>query len=148
MAGVSPAAEPGWFQFDGTRVTFRHPNCADLLMVAGQADAARALAQSCIRPANAPAPLQRRAARALARLAPSLVDDLDGACPHCAARVHISFDPQLYVLSEFRARAIFVYEEVNLIATQYRWSEQEILALPQTRRARYAEFAHEARVRH
>ena len=80
------------------------------------------------------------------KLAPSLFGVLDGKCPECAARIRVSFDPQRYVLGELRERAMFVYEEVHLLASRYQWSEREILALPGSRRARYAEFADQQRM--
>lgn len=143
--GVSAAAEPGWFRLDGTEVTYRLASCADQMTIAGWPDAERELARRCIRPENVSRPLRRTVEAAMAKLAPSLFDELDGSCPECAASIRIPFDPQRYVLGELRERAMFVYEEINLIATRYQWSEREILALPRTRRARYAEFVHETR---
>jgi hypothetical protein len=144
--GVSPAAEPGWFQLDGAGVTGRLVTCADQVAVAGRPDAERALRGLCIRPAGVPARLRHRLEAAMAKIAPSLFDELEGRCPECETAVRIDFDPMTYVLAELRERARFVYEEVHLIAARYQWSEREILTLPRTRRERYAEFAHEAGV--
>jgi hypothetical protein len=142
--GVSLAAEPGWFHLDGVHATWRVPSCADQMAASGRPDAEQELARRCIRPATVPIRERRKLEAAMAKLAPSLYDYLGGCCPECAAPFRIAFDPQRYVLGEFRERAMFVYEEVHLIAARYRWSETEILALPRARRARYAEFAHEA----
>jgi hypothetical protein len=142
--GILPADEPGWFRLDGTDVTGRLVSCADQLAIAGRKHAERELALRCIRPATASIRLRRRMEAAIAKLAPSLYDELDGRCPECSATVRIFFDPLRYVLSELRDRAMFVYQEVHLIASRYQWSEREILALPRARRARYAEYVHEA----
>jgi hypothetical protein len=142
--GISPAAEPGWFRLEGTDVTGRLVSCADQMAIAGRPDAEHELVRRCIRPGTAPARLRRKVEAAMAKLAPSLYDELEGRCPECAATVRISFDPLRYVLAELRDRAMFVYQEVHLIAARYRWSEHEILALPRARRARYAEYVHEA----
>jgi hypothetical protein len=143
--GLSLATEPGWFQLDGTEVTCRVPTCADQMAALGCPDADRELSRRCVRPQALTPELWQKVNAAMAKLAPSLAGDLDGRCPECSAPVAFTFDPIPYVLAELRARAMFIYEEVHLIAEHYRWSEREILALPGARRARYAEFVHEAR---
>lgn len=77
----------------------------------------------------------------MAALAPSLAGPLNGACPECGSAVIVQFDPRRYVLAELRARAGFVAEEVDLLATRYHWTERSILNLPSQRRAAYAETA-------
>jgi hypothetical protein len=141
---VSPADEPGWFRLNGTDVTGRVVSCADQIAIVGRPDPELELVRRCIRPETAPTRLRRKLESAMAKLAPSLYGELDGSCPECGATVRIVFDPLRYVLAELRERAMFVYQEVHLIAARYRWSEAEILALPRSRRARYAEFVHEA----
>lgn len=143
--GLSLDSEPGWYRLDGCDATWRVASCADQLAVWGRPDAEQQLARRCIRPDTVPLRTRRKVEAAMEKVAPSLFDSLDGRCPECSAPVRISFDPQRYVLGELRERAMFIYEEVHLIAAHYRWSEHEILALPQTRRARYAELVHAAR---
>jgi hypothetical protein len=144
--GLSFDTEPGWYRLDGCDATWRIASCADQLTVWGRPDAEQELARRCIRPDTVPLRTRRKVEAAMEKVAPSLFDNLDGRCPECAAPVRIAFDPQRYVLAELRERAMFIYEEVHLIAAHYRWSEREILALPWTRRARNAELVHEARV--
>jgi hypothetical protein len=143
-AGVAPATEPGWFSLQGTNVTGRLVSCEDQMAIAGLAHAEQELARRCIRPETASARDRRKMEAAMARMAPSLFDELDGQCPECAAPVRITFDPLRYVLTELRDRAMFIYQEVDLIASRYRWSESDILAMPGARRARYAEYAQDA----
>jgi hypothetical protein len=140
---ISPADDPGWFRLNGTDVAGRVVSCADQMAIEGRPDRELELVRRCVRPATTPTRLRRKLESAMAKLAPSLYDELDGSCPECGATVRIVFDPLRYVLAELRERARFVYQEVHLIAARYRWSEAEILALPRSRRARYAEFAHE-----
>jgi hypothetical protein len=142
---VSPAEEPGWYRLNGAELTFRLASCADQITIDGRPDAERELARRCIRPEVVSGQLRRKAEVAMAKLAPSLFGNLDGVCPECGASIRIFFDPQRYVLGELREQAKFVFEEIHLIASQYHWSEKEILSLPRTRRARYAEFVSEAR---
>lgn len=138
--GVERDSEPGWFRMTNPDVSFRLPSGADQLDIADEPDGARVLAQRCIRPADAPASVRRRVEAAMEALAPTLYGELEGTCPACGVTVRIPFDPQRYVLRELRAQAAFLYEEVHLLASHYKWSEQEILALPRLRRTRYAEL--------
>jgi len=145
--GVARCDDPAWFALDGADVRFRLPTHRDLAAIAAVPDPERELARRCIRPPDADARVRRRIERAMEALAPNLYGTLEGVCPACGATVHIAFDPQRYVVEELRQRAAFVFEEVHLIAGLYRWSEATILAMPRTRRARYAELIHDARSR-
>ncbi len=130
----------GWFRLGGSSARFRLPSGADLLAIQSEDDRERELERRCIEPAEVPAPLRRRIEAAMEALAPSLSGMLEGECPGCGATVHIGFDPQRYVLDELKQRAAFLFDEVHLLASRYRWAERDILALPQSRRARYAEL--------
>jgi hypothetical protein len=144
--GVERRAD-GWFALRGTDVSFRLPSGADRVAIrdldSGAAE--RALVTRCIRPADLPPASRRRVERAMEALAPNLADDLEGQCPECQVTVHIPFDPQRYVLAELRERAMFVYEDVHLLAGRYGWSERAILRMPRERRVRYAEMIHDER---
>ena len=49
------------------------------------------------------------------------------------------FDVQQFVLRELRDHAASVYEDVHLLAFHYKWTEEDILRLPRSRRAHYTE---------
>ncbi len=51
------------------------------------------------------------------------------------------FAARWFCLTELRKRAAFVYQDVDVLARRYHWSERAILALPSARRAAYAELA-------
>jgi hypothetical protein len=146
---VEPADEPGWFDLARVskdsgatdRLRFRLPTAADLVAVAGDPAADRELARRCLRPPDAPPRLRRRAEAAMEAMAPSFSDDLRGICPECGGTVTLPFDARWFCLRELRDRAAFVYPDVDLLARRYHWSEAEILAMPQVRRAAYAELA-------
>jgi hypothetical protein len=144
--GVEPRAD-GWFALRGTELSFRLPSGADRVAIQDlDSDAAeRALVARCIRPAGHDGSSRRRIERAMEALAPSLATDLQGLCPECQSTVQIPFDPQRYVLAELRERAMFVYEDVHLLAARYGWSERAILRMPRERRVRYAEMIHDER---
>jgi hypothetical protein len=154
---VNPAGdEPGWFclaprpsgRHDPAlagQVRFRLPTVGDLHALRRLPDADEELARACIRPAELPARMRRVVEVAMEAMAPSLSGDLEGRCPECGARVPIYFDARQYCLQELRDRASFVYEDIDLLAQRYHWSEEAILAMPQSRRASYAELARQSR---
>ena len=143
----TPCADAiGWLELsDGTSaVRFRLPTAGDERDVADAPNAAALLADRCLSPQPCPAAARRAAEHAMAALAPSLVGELSGMCPHCGAAVAAQFDPRRYVLAELRARARFITEDLHTLAARYHWSERAILALPTPRRAAYAEMARSA----
>ena len=71
-------------------------------------------------------------------LAPSLAGAVTAYCPACGGSDLLRFDPVGYALSELRDAAVGLYDEVHLLASAFGWPEEAILALPRTRRARYA----------
>lgn len=141
---VVDAARAGWFRFAAVEgVSFRLPTSADLVAIATHPAGDGELLRRCVDPSDLGEEALARIEEAMEALAPSLYMDLDGTCPECGGVVGIPFDPQRYVLRELRMRAMSVYEDVDLLASQYHWSEQEILAMTQVRRARYAELVNE-----
>jgi hypothetical protein len=132
--------EGGWYRLRGASVRFRLPSCADQSAIQRRADAQEELVRRCFEPEKVARRVVRRIESAMEALAPDLCGVLEGICPGCGATVQVAFDPQAYVLDELKQRAAFLLEEISLIAGHYHWSERDILALPQTRRARYAEL--------
>lgn len=143
--GVEPAEEPGWFHCCGTPVSFRLPKGADQIKIATQPRPERELIRLCIRPDTLSARMLKRVEGAMELLAPSLSHELQGKCPECGAEVALYFDVQQFVLLELRDQAVFLYDDVHLLARQYHWSQAEILALPRSRRVRYAEMVRQER---
>ena len=109
--------------------------------MAGQPAAEQELTHRCLRPADVPARLKRRAKATMAAMAPSLCTDLQGECPECRATVTMQFNARWFCLRELRDRAAFIYQDVDLLARRYHWPETEILSMPQVRRAAYVELA-------
>ena len=167
---IEPADESGWFRMINVRdrgnplavavgeskaqsdrlgrsvdqpgpVSFRLPTVADRLATAGRRDAAEELARRCIRPSEVAAEPRRRVESTMELMAPSLSSDLRGVCPECGAEVVLHFDARQFCLREFRDRAAFIYQDVDLLARRYHWSETEILTMPLVRRTNYAELA-------
>jgi hypothetical protein len=125
-------------------VRFRLPALRDVLAVDGQADPVAALAARCIRPGSLPARARARVEAAMALLAPPLAGPLQGRCPDCGTPIAARFEARSYCLQELRDRARFVYDDIDVLAERYHWTERAILRLPHARRASYAERARQA----
>lgn len=143
---AEPAGDaPGWFRLgaDDADVIFRLPTLADQIAVAGDPDPAAALATRCVTPVPPP---RRRAwvEAAMERLAPPLSTPLGGRCPQCGAPITALFHARDYCLRELRDRARFVFDDIDVLAERYHWSERAILTLPLTRRTHYVERARQA----
>jgi hypothetical protein len=57
-------------------------------------------------------------------------------CPHCGLSQEMRIDPYDWLLGDSDA----LDQEIHTLAFHYHWSEQDILALPRTRRARYLQL--------
>lgn len=139
-------AEEGWFRLQEPDVRFRLPAASDLLAVMEKPRPDRELMRRCIQPEGISAKLKRRVMNAMAMMAPNLSSEMQGECPECHHQVDVYFDVQKYVLRELRDRAKQVYEDVHLLALNYRWSEESILLLPRNRRMLYAEMVRQERL--
>jgi hypothetical protein len=136
--GVTAAAEDGWFTLIRAPVRFRIPTVADLLAAAPGGRPAEILSDRCVDAPEISRGLARRLDRALAALAPRLDDLLGGTCPACGHAVNMRFDPLGYALTELQDVFSGVYLETHALAATYGWPEDAILALPRSRRRRYA----------
>ena len=143
--GVETTHEAGWFRLRNTPAFFRLPTASDQELVAQELKPERELIRRCIRPVDIPARLLKRVETAMEALAPSLSQDLQGQCSECGMSVDMYFDVQQFVLSELRGQAAFMYQDVHLLALYYHWSQTEILALPRSQRAHYAEMLQQER---
>lgn len=141
---VASAGDEGWWRLDGGEGAFRLPTAADQLAISVHPEPLLELERRCFRPANLSKIVRRKMEAAMEALAPNLCGVLEGLCPRCKARVQVGFDPQRYVVEELRQRAAFVFEEVHLLASAYGWHERDILAMPQSRRVRYANLIQES----
>ena len=137
---VEKDGEAGWFRLAGESSKFRLPTGSDLAALEGEPDMESGLIRECSQPAGLPAPVRRRMERAMEALAPPLSRIMEGQCPECDGVMQIYFDVRSFVLRELRDRAATIYQDVHLLAKNYNWQEESILALPQKRRRYYAEM--------
>jgi hypothetical protein len=77
---------------------------------------------------------------ALADLDPLVCFELSVACPYCGEVRSYELDLQDLLLKWFRERQAQLVDDVHALASSYHWSEEEILAVPPARRARYLEL--------
>jgi hypothetical protein len=136
--GIVPAPGEGWFSLARATVRFRVPTAADLLAVVSDQRPADALSCRCIDAPEISRALARRLDHALSALAPNLDDMLGGTCPGCGHQVAVRFDPFGYTLAELRNAFSGIFLETHALAAAYGWPEEVILALPRSRRRRYA----------
>lgn len=143
--GVTEAPDDGWFTLARAPVRFRIPTVADLLAAASGGRAAEILSDRCVDAREISRALARRLDHGLAALAPNLDDLLGGICPACGHAMTMRFDPIGYTLTELRNVFSAVYLEIHALAAAYGWPEDAILALPRSRRRRYASVIGEGR---
>jgi hypothetical protein len=136
--GVVKLPGEDWYSLAHATVRFRVPAVADLLAAMSDPEPAEALSSRCIDAVEIPRALARRLDRALSALAPNLDDVLGGECPGCGQQVAVRFDPLGYTLAEARNAFSSVFLETHALASAYGWPEEGILALPRSRRRRYA----------
>jgi hypothetical protein len=75
--------------------------------------------------------------KAMEELDPAADIWLNTQCPECGAEHSLAFDPVYYTAQELRQKAQQILRDVVDIARAFHWSEHEILALPDSRRAYY-----------
>ena len=62
------------------------------------------------------------------------------ACPECGAACEVVVDPAAFLYSEVAAAAGRVLRDVHVLAAAYGWTEEDVLALPPSRRRLYVEM--------
>lgn len=87
---------------------------------------------------DGPAPDPDRAAAALESADPALELDLTGTCPECETVQATPFSIARFLEAALKRDRAFLMREVHLIASAYRWSLAEILALTRAERQGFA----------
>jgi hypothetical protein len=144
LAPESEAFKGGEFETDGFRL--RVPTSRDLAALLGHEDVTSAatdlLERCCIaRPEGAPAPslhgLRDKIENGLEALDPCANIELSLVCRDCAHAWAAPFDVAAVLWDEVEARARALLATVHTLACAYGWSEGDVLALSEQRRAAY-----------
>jgi hypothetical protein len=139
---------PHELEFGGELLAFRLPTGADeeaaarTAVEAGLETAARELVRACLGdPPDEPAAgLEDALGRAIEQADPQVEITLALSCPACERESRVPLDVGSYLWRELEMRLARLDCEVHLLASHYGWSEAEILALGERRRARYIEL--------
>jgi hypothetical protein len=129
-------------------IAVRRPTSRDLAEVAQEPDPGRAayrLAQRCCADADGTLPelsADEFAAveEALAEADPAGDIVLDLTCAQCGSVCQPTFDPAGFLWQEIEGRARALMSDVHALAQAYGWTESEVLALGDARRAAYIEM--------
>ncbi|MDR2208463.1 MAG: hypothetical protein LBE22_05770 [Azoarcus sp.] len=136
------------------RLRLRLPNGADQECIAGldEDEAVALLLSACLLSVNdEPVPTGyvdtlgadavQKIEEALDEISPHVGTVLATACPECGQPHQVEIDP--YRLSAARHEALF--REVHMLASEYHWSEREILSLSRERRRLYLKLIERSR---
>ena len=142
LARGREAAEPAPVE----SVVWRSPDSRDVAAAAAVGDAAaaeRLLLERCAGSPDLPAELRAIVVRAMAEADPLAEVLVDVSCPACGEGFVADVDVAGFVWAGLRARARRLLREVDILARAYGWTEAEVLALGDRRRAAYLELAEE-----
>lgn len=135
---------------DGCSLVWRPPTPADVLAAAAEPEPEAALWRRCLRVTGPDGPLDpltldetTRAAveAAMAEADPLAMLLVAVSCPSCGVDFEADVDPGAFVWAEVEAAAVRLLHDVDLLARAYGWTEQDVLALSDPRRAAYARLA-------
>jgi len=98
-------------------------------------------------PAGAPdaGPLHVHLADALAAADPLVHFTVACRCPACGAPNEVDVDLETIALATLLARQRTLLHDVHMLASNYGWTEPEVLAVPPARRARYIALIEDGR---
>jgi hypothetical protein len=137
------AREPATIDVGGRVISWRPPDSRDLAAAAKADDAEeaeRVLLERCVGSFELTDEQRRAVAAAMADADPLAEVLVDMACPACGEPFVADLDVAQFVWAEVRARALALLRDVDALARAYGWTEEQVLALGDTRRAAYLEL--------
>lgn len=153
MADGAAASAPGSLEIEGFLVTWRPPDSDDAIAAsaAGSADGAeRILLGRCVSsasgpdgdvgPGELPRAVRDALSRAMAEADPLAEIVISLTCPACSTTFDADLDVAGFVWTELRGRARRLLHEVAVLARAFGWTEGQVLALPERRRAVYLDL--------
>jgi hypothetical protein len=156
LARSDGATLPAPVEVGGHVVSWRSPDSRDVAAAAAATDVAsaeRVLLRRCVTsargpdgrvdPTDLPAEVRAEVARAMAEADPLAEVLVDVVCPACETAFVADLDVAGFVWAEVRLCALRLLRDVDVLARAYGWTEAEVLALDERRRAAYLELARE-----
>lgn len=148
---------PARVETGGYVVSSRPPDSRDVAAASATIDVAsaeRVLLRRCVtsargpdgdvEPSALPPEVRAQVAHAMADSDPLAEVLVDVVCPACETAFVADVDVGGFVWAEVRGRALRLLREVDVLARAYGWTEPEVLALDDRRRAAYLDLAREA----
>lgn len=139
---------------DGRAVAMRRPTGRDLRewrdaqsasRPSSREDVLRLMLDSLVLTGEARPDDEPMLADALAAADPLVHFTVSCLCPACGAPNQVDVDLEAIALANLVARQRALMHDVHLLASNYGWTESEVLAVPPTRRARYVALIEEGR---
>ena len=149
LAQQRGAREPAPFEADELVVVWRSPDSADLTaaaQAANAADAERVLLERCVTEGpegELPPAVRLELAEAMTAADPLAEVLVDVSCPDCGERFSADVDIAAFAWAELEAKARGLLHEVAVLARAFGWTEREVVALDETRRAAYLALVQE-----
>ncbi len=140
LAGEAMWPEPGFRKvtIGAHEAVVRPVTLGDILEIENIAEPETAVRMLAVQVQDAAVDLPLDAlAQALEAIDPGADVWFDTVCPECGARQSLAFDSVHFVAHELRQISRQILRDVVDIARVFHWSEAEILALPEHRRAFY-----------
>jgi len=154
LAQAGETSPPAPVEAGGFVVAWRPPDSRDVAAAADAGDAPaaeRVLLERCVTAATGPdgdvdptaLPQEVRDAltRAMGEADPLAEVLVNVACPACESAFAADLDVAGFVWAEVHAHAQRLLREVDVLARAYGWTEAEVLALSDRRRAEYLQLA-------
>jgi T4 bacteriophage base plate protein len=152
---VALCSEPDLtFCWDGYKIQFRLPSCADVA-IASQQDSAespfsRHLVGRCVSSVERegqtvstellPDSVIDALSNRMSEIDPQAETELALSCESCGERWNALFEVESFFWCEVQAWAVRLLEEVHQLAASYGWSEYEILSMSAFRRSVYLDL--------
>lgn len=150
MVAADPDTQPVPIELDGYRLSWRPPDSDDMAAAAAAAtaeEAERILLDRCVEaasgpdghvaPADLPGVVRAALSRAMAALDPLAELVIGLTCPACQGAFDADLDVAGFVWIELNAHARRVLRDVAALARAFGWTEGQVLALSERRRADY-----------
>lgn len=146
LLDTKPTAAEGVVAEGEHEIAWRAPTPVDLAGLGPHADSLTRLRERCVAaPDGLPDSVWAALDQALEEADPLAYVVVDTTCAGCGHAFLAHLDVGEFVWRELEAASIRVLHEIDLLARAYGWSEREILALEDSRRAAYVRLITEGR---